>query len=212
MLTTLVSVWLLYVAAMVSPGANVLLVLQLAASDQTRNAWFAGLGVAVGAGIWAACAVLGVNAFFSVFPGLRLSLQIVGGAYLLYLATRLWRSGATSWRGAAASISGLAAFRLGLFTNVTNPKAALFFGSVFAAAFPAQPSAALQAAAVVVVVASAVCWYAVLAYLFSRQKIQSAYSRASRVVSRAASVAFAAFGMGLLLAALREARAGLAPR
>ena len=211
MLTTLLTVWLLYVAAMVSPGANVLLVSQLAASDQTRSAWFAGLGVALGAGLWATCAVLGVNAVFSAFPGLRIALQIIGGAYLLYLATRLWRSGATSWRGAAVSVSGFSAFRLGLLTNVTNPKAALFFGSVFAAAFPARPNAALQVAAVTVVVVSAVCWYTLLAYLFSRQSIQSAYSRASRTASRAASAAFGALGAGLLLAALREARVSARP-
>jgi threonine efflux protein len=207
MFTTLLTVWLLYVAAMVSPGANVLLVSQLAASDQIRSAWFAGLGVALGAGLWATCAVLGVNAVFSAFPGLRITLQIVGGAYLLYLATRLWRSGAASWRVAAVAVSGRTAFRLGFLTNITNPKAALFFGSVFAAAFPAQPSAALQMMAVAVVVVSAVCWYTLLAYLFSRQNIQRTYARASRTANKAASLAFAALGAGLLLAALREARA-----
>jgi len=207
MFTTLFTVWLLYVAAMVSPGANVLLVSQLATSDQTRSAWFAGLGVAVGAGLWATCAVFGVNAVFAAFPGFRIALQIVGGAYLLYLATRIWQSGGTSWRGAAVSVTRRRAFRLGLLTNITNPKAALFFGSVFVAAFPAQPSTALQAAAVAVVVASAVCWYTLLAYLFSRQTVRSAYARASQTAGRVAAIAFGALGTGLLLAAFREARA-----
>ena len=51
MIPTLISIWLLHVAIMLSPGANVLLVTQLAASDRTRSAVFAALGVTLGAGI-----------------------------------------------------------------------------------------------------------------------------------------------------------------
>jgi threonine efflux protein len=42
MLSTLVTIWLLHVAALLSPGANVLLVSQLAASDHARSARYAG--------------------------------------------------------------------------------------------------------------------------------------------------------------------------
>lgn len=205
MITTLVTVWLLYVAAMVSPGANVLLVSQLAASGQVRSARFAGVGVAAGAGIWATCAIFGVNAVFHAFPRLHLVLQIAGGLYLLYLASRLWRSGSAVAGGTVETVSRAAAFRLGLLTNITNPKAALFFGSVFAASFPAQPSVALQVSAVVVVVASALCWYALLAYCLSRERIRIAYSRTQRVTARVAAIAFGAMGLGLLAASIRGA-------
>jgi threonine/homoserine/homoserine lactone efflux protein len=144
MTTTLLTIWLLHVAAMMSPGANVLLVSQLAASDRARSARFAALGVTVGAAIWATSAVLGVNAVFHMFPGLRLGLQVAGGVYLLYVASRLWRSSDAPLQGKATSVSAPAAFRLGFLTNITNPKSALFFGSVFAASFPASPSILLQ--------------------------------------------------------------------
>lgn len=68
MFGTLVTVWLLYLGAMISPGPNVLLVTQLAASRDRRSARYAGAGVAVGAGVWATSAVLGVNAVFVAFP------------------------------------------------------------------------------------------------------------------------------------------------
>jgi threonine efflux protein len=205
MLPTLVTIWLLYVAAMVSPGANVLLVSQLAASNHARSARFAGLGVAVGAGLWATLAVLGINAVFDAFPGLRLALQIAGGLYLLYVASRLWRSNDAAYSTHAPAISRGAAFRLGLLTNVTNPKAALFFGSVFAASFPAHPSAPLQVSAVAIVVISALCWYALLAYLFSRERVRAAYARTRQVATRITSIALGALGLSLLVASLREA-------
>jgi hypothetical protein len=67
-----------------------------------------------------------------------------GGAYLLYLANRLWRSKPGPTEQAPVAVSRMKAFRLGLLTNLSNPKAALFFGSVFATSFPAHPEPALQ--------------------------------------------------------------------
>lgn len=206
MLSILLTIWFLHAAAMMSPGANVLLVSQLAASDRARSAVFAALGVTAGAAIWALCAVLGVNAVFQVFPGLRLALQVAGGLYLLYVASRLWRSGAAALGNSGPTVSSLAAFRLGFLTNITNPKSALFFGSVFAASFPAEPSAALQTAAVAMIVLNALCWHMLLAYLFSRERVRTAYSRTRKVANRVASVAVGTLGLGLLTASVREAR------
>src|SRR6185295_10808026 len=101
MLSTFATIWVLHVSAMMSPGPNVLLVSQLAASDRARSAVLAAVGVACGATLWATCAVLGVHVVFVVFPGLRLALQITGGVYLLYVAIRLWRSSGAALIGQA---------------------------------------------------------------------------------------------------------------
>src|SRR4029077_10185162 len=205
MLATFVTIWILHVAAMVSPGPNVLLVSQLAASDRARSAAFAAVGVTCGAGLWATCAVLGVHIVFLAFPGLRLALQVAGGVYLLYVAIRLWRSNGAALVGRASSVSSWAGFRLGFLTNITNPKVALFFGSVFAASFPAAPSPILQASVVAMWALNAVCWHVLLAYLFSRERVRAAYSRTRGVANRIASVTMGALGLSLLVTSLREA-------
>ena len=205
MLSTFVTIWILHVAAMMSPGPNVLLVSQLAASDRARSAVFAAVGVTCGAALWATCAVLGVNVVFAAFPGLRLALQIAGGAYLLYVAIRLWQSSGAALVGRASSVSLGAAFRRGFLTNITNPKVALFFGSIFATSFPAAPSPILQASAVAMVALNALCWHTLLAYLFSRERVRAAYSHTRGIANRIASVTMGALGLGLLVASLREA-------
>lgn len=205
MLSTLAAIWILHVAAMVSPGPNFLLVSQLAASDRTRSAVFAALGVATGATLWATCAVLGVHVVFAVFPGLRLALQVAGGVYLLYLAIRLWRSSGAAPVARASSVSSWTGFRRGVLTNITNPKVALFFSSVFAASFPAAPSPILQASVVAMVAVNAVCWHTLLAYLFSRERVRTAYARTRGAANRIASVIMGALGLSVLVASLREA-------
>jgi threonine efflux protein len=149
--------------------------------------------------------VLGVNVVFAAFPELRLALQVAGGAYLLYLAIRLWRSSGAALVGRASSVSSWVAFRRGFLTNITNPKVALFFGSIFATSFPAAPSPILQASAVAMVVLNALCWHTLLAYLFSRERVRTAYSHARGAANHIASVTMGALGVNLLVASLREA-------
>jgi len=191
---------------MVSPGPNILLVCELAASAGRRSAWLAGLGVAFGAGVWASCAVLGVHAFFLAFPSLRLALQLVGALYLLYIAVRLWNAGGAAIGSGVSARSPWVAFRMGALTNLTNPKAALFFGSVFATSFPAQPSTALQLAAVAIVVFSAISWYTMLAAVFSRSAFTQRYARVSSELGRVASACFGAIGLSMLYGVVREAK------
>ena len=206
MISTLLTIWLLHAAALLSPGANVLLVSQLAASDRGRSAVFAALGVTLGALLWASFAVLDVHAVFGAFPGLRLGLQVLGGVYLLYVAARLWRSRGAELVDSAVVVSRSAAFRLGFLTNITNPKSALFFGSVFTASFPAAPGLALQVSAVAMIVINALCWHTLLAYLFSRPRVRAGYARSRNTANRLASALLGALGVGLLVATFREAK------
>jgi threonine efflux protein len=206
MLTTLLTVALLHWVVLVTPGANVLLVSQLAASGHRRSACYAGLGVTVVALTWAVLAILGVNALFTSLPKVRLALQVAGGIYLCCVAVRLWRSGASP----AGHLSGLlapwAAFRLGFLTNIMNPKSALFFGSIFATALPQDPSASLLAAATTMVFVNALLWHTFLALAFSHPRVQAAYTRKRHQLNRLAGALVGAFGIRLLVATANELR------
>lgn len=206
MYSILIAVWLLHIVATITPGANTLLVAQLAASNLRKSAMFAALGVAVGSASWAAFAVLGVNIIFIAFPVLRLSLQIVGGLYLLYLATRLWRYGTSTTHIEDNLVLPGAAFRLGLLTNFTNPKAALFFGSVFSACLPSNPDTGLRVAVVAVIFFNALCWYSLVAHLFSRESVRLAYLRRQRAVAKVAGIVLGALGCRFLFLSFQEAR------
>ncbi len=203
MLATLAAIWLLHVATLAVPGVNALLIFQLAAGERGYGGLYAALGIALGALMWASAAALGVNALFAAFPRFRTALQLAGAGYLLYLGVRLWFAGAPRVAAQSRKVSSMAAFRLGLLTNATNPKAALFFGSVFSAALPAQPSVVLVLSAVALVVFNAFWWHALLAYLFSRQRVRNAYALRWRLLNRVSGSIAGAFGLGLVAASIR---------
>jgi threonine efflux protein len=208
MITTLFTVWALHMAVMLSPGVNTLLVSQMAASGQSRSVRWAVLGICTATLVWASAAVLGLHTVFTAFPNMQRLLQWVGGVYLLYVATRLWRSAGKPGEASADApvLSAASAYRQGLMTNITNPKAVLFFASVFSTALPANPSLMLQLAAGAVAVINALAWHFLLAYLFGRPRLQALYAKGGAWFSWCAAGVVGALGLQLLFSAVRDWR------
>lgn len=206
MLPILATIWLLHVAALVTPGANVLLVSHLAATGDRRAAAFAALGVSIGAVIWSSAAILGISAAFVLFPTFRLMLQLAGASYLMSLGLRLWRSGVRTGKD-SPTMRPLSALGAGLLTNLSNPKAALFFVGIFSAALPAHPTFVLLLAVEVLVFGNALAWHLLLAYLLSRPQVQAGFETRSRAVGRLSGCLVASLGLVLLASAIATAAA-----
>lgn len=204
MLQSLVTIALLHWAVLLVPGFNFVLIGQLAASGSSRGALAAVVGMTTATLIWAVLAVAGIGAVFSAHPMLRLVAQVGGGLYLLYLAVGLSRAGSAAAPAEQAVQGGLAAFRAGFVTSALNPKIALFYGSVFATALPAQPSAWLVAAAVALVYANSWLWHGALAFALSQPSIQRAYLANYRALTKVSAVVVGSFGARLLVSACRE--------
>jgi threonine efflux protein len=207
MLTTFLTIAVLHWVALVTPGVNFVLILQLAAGSPRSVSLSAAAGITTVTFLWALLAILGMGAAFSAHPALRQAFQIAGGAYLCYVAWKLWQSpAAVATEVKAVTTSRAAAFRMGFITNVFNPKTALFFGSVFATALPPSPGPAVLAGAVLLCWFNAVVWHVFLALAFSHGRVQSAYQRGRTVFNRGAAGLVGAFGLRLLVTTMQELR------
>ena len=210
MISTLLTIGFLHWLVLLLPGANFLLVGQLAASGQRRTACVAALGVTTVTFTWASLAILGIGLVFNAHPAWRQALQLAGGVYLCHLGYKLWRAQGTRSQKTDFQLSNWAAFRLGFITNILNPKTALFFGSVFATALPANASLALVASAVALVYINALVWHLFLALAFSHPRVQAAYARHTSLLGKLAGLLVGAFGVKLIVATVQEFRAKLA--
>jgi threonine efflux protein len=204
--STLLAIAFLHWVALVMPGPNTFVVSNLAASGSRQAAVCAAIGIAAVAGIWSTLAALGINVVLNAHQTLRTLVQIAGGCYLLYLGMRFWRSRAVSSAVSQLRLSPFAAFRIGFITNLTNPKSAFFFSSVFATALPGNPSPTLVTLAIALAIANALVWHMILALAFSHHRVQVAYSRSRRAIGRIAGVVVGAFGLHVLIAAAVQFR------
>ncbi|WP_329046208.1 LysE family transporter [Amycolatopsis sp. NBC_01488] len=88
-------------------------------------------------------------------------------------------------------------FRQGVVSNLTNPKAAAFFGSVLTATLPPTQPTAVKAAAVVLILATSTAWHLSVALLFSAPATRRWYAHAEPTLNRVVGTILVALGMTL---------------
>ena len=196
--------------AQASPGPNMLAVAGIALGQGRRAATWAVLGVSCAMFIWAAVVAVGLGAVTAAFPSLLVSMKLVGGAYLCWLALRALRA---SLRGGVAAVSAsdgrlsrAAAWRRGFFVVLTNPKAALMWAAVGTFLFGSGLTALQVAAFGPLAAVSAFVIYGSYGWAFSTGVAARAYARFARGVEAALGVAFGALGATLVWDGLRELR------
>jgi RhtB (resistance to homoserine/threonine) family protein len=194
-----------HLLAVASPGPTFLVVARTAATQSRGAALVAALAVAVGALVWAMAALFGLQALLARFEWLYLVLRVAGGLYLVYLGVQLLRH---AGRGEAAVLPPAAAgsgaspvriFRIALMVQLSNPKVAVFFGSVFLTLLPAGAPAWMNIAIPAIVFVDEFSWFALVALLFSGDVVRAAYRRARVWIERLTGGVLAALGLRLAL-------------
>jgi threonine/homoserine/homoserine lactone efflux protein len=85
-----------------------------------------------------------------------------------------------------------------LLTQLSNPKAAVFYGSIFAALLPASPSTWLLLVLPPSVFLVEAGWYAIVAMLFSSRRPRAIYVGAKGWIDRVAGAVMGALGVRLI--------------
>ncbi|MEK9968338.1 MAG: LysE family translocator [Ferrovibrio sp.] len=163
-------------------------------------------GVSTGSLIWSTAAAFGLGAVMLANAWLFEMLRYFGGAYLLWLAIRSARSamtpGTIEARGGAYA-SRSRAYATGLGLHLTNPKAILFFGSLYAIGVPAQASPQTLLIIIGAVAVQSAAVFHGYALLFSSRLLANGYMRLRRWFEGTFALAFGYAGFRILTARLQ---------
>ena len=135
MIETLLSFSLATVALALSPGPDNIYVLTQSLAHGSKS------GIATTAGLISGCIVhtallaFGISALITASEGLFIAIKIIGAAYLLYLAFKVFRADAAIQisEGNTQKKSSWNYFKTGVIMNLLNPKVMLFFIAFFPA-------------------------------------------------------------------------------
>ncbi|MCC2615718.1 LysE family translocator [Aestuariibacter halophilus] len=176
---TIAAVHLLAVA---SPGPDFAIVLRHSIRHGRRAAMYTSIGIGVGILIHVVYSLLGIGLVIKTTPWLFSALTYVAAAYLLFIGWQALRSApparSTTEEGPVThdsvdKLTDRKAFLVGLVTNGLNPKATLFFLSVFAVAVsPETPFVVKSAYGVYLAFATGV-WFCTLSWFLSAQRVRS---------------------------------------
>jgi threonine/homoserine/homoserine lactone efflux protein len=112
-----------------APGPDTAYILGRSIAQGRAAGVASALGIMVGSIFHTCAAALGLSAFLATSAWAFSAIKLMGGGYLVFLGIKLILEGREQFRmpsGFGRSNSG-AAFRQGVFTNLLNPKVALFF-------------------------------------------------------------------------------------
>jgi threonine/homoserine/homoserine lactone efflux protein len=127
----------LSIVVIVTPGPDTMLTIRNSLLGGSRGGVFTAIGVALGQMTWTLATSAGLAALLLASRPAFMAVKLAGALYLVYLGARallraLWPGGASrsSNRGDRAPITDSESLRQGMWSNLGNPKMAVFFPSL----------------------------------------------------------------------------------
>ncbi len=186
-----------------SPGPATLAIAGTSMASGRLHGLALASGIVTGSLIWSVSAAFGLGAIMFANAWILEIVRVLGAGYLLFLA---YKSARSALRPGELTLHGLVhksakrAYFKGLALHLTNPKAILYFGSLYSIGIPAgTPSSSL----VIVIAAMALLGMVVFlgyALLFSSEFVRKGYLRMRRWFEGVFAIAFALAGFKILTA------------
>lgn len=192
--------------AVASPGPDFALVLRQSLTHGRRAAVWTSLGIGCGISVHIAYSLLGLGYLLKASPTALTAAQYLGAAYLAWVGVQALRAQPRTedvpLAGGAGAPSDRAAWTTGFLVNVLNPKAALFFISLFPLVVsPATPKM-IQAGYGVWMALWTAGWFCLVAVAFTNPAVRRPFLRQVHWVDRALGLVFLGFAASLLFAEL----------
>jgi len=204
MLTLFLTVALVHLVALMSPGPDFFFVSQTAVSRSRKEAIMGVLGITLGVMIWAGVALLGLNLILEKMAWLHTIIMVGGGLYLCWMGYQMLR-GALKKEAINAPApqvelaTGGRSFIKGLLTNLANPKAIIYFGSVFSLFVGDSVGETARWGIFVLIALETFAWFTLVASLFALPAMRRGYQRMAKWIDGVAGALFTAFGLHLII-------------
>lgn len=203
-LTEFLTVALVHLLAVASPGPDFAVVVRESVVRGQRSGSWTAAGVGSGILVHVGYSLLGIGLIVSQSIVLFNLFKWLAAGYLFYLGFQALRAkpvevGQIATSGANEPLSPRRAFTIGFITNGLNPKATLFFLSLFTVVIDPHTPLPVQAGYGLYLAVATGFWFCLVAWLFSRERIRAGFTRMGHWFDRVTGAVL--IGLGVRLAA-----------
>ena len=192
--------------AVASPGPDFAVVLKQSVQQGRRNALWTSAGVGAAILLHVAYCVLGVALILTQSPSLFMALKYVAGAYLAYLGVQALRAAKPPTSNqdnvetkTVAEEPAWFAFRRGFLTNALNPKATLFFMSLFTLVISPTTPTSIQVGYGVYMALATWAWFSMLSVMLSRNNVRDFFLQRGYWFDRAIGIILIALAVRVVI-------------
>ena len=204
MLMLFLTVAAVHLLALISPGPDFFFVSQTAVSRSRKEAMLGVLGITAGVMVWAGVALLGLHIILEKMAWLHNIIMVGGGLYLCWMGYQMLRgalkkSAASTHEPQVELARGGQSFIKGLLTNLANPKAIIYFGSVFSLFVGDNVGSGERWGIFLLIALETFAWFTLVASLFALPAMRRGYQRIAKWIDGFAGALFAGFGIHLII-------------
>lgn len=185
-----------------SPGPATLAISGTAMSAGRAAGVSVASGVVVGSASWGIAAALGMSALMLANAWVFEVIRYAGAAYLLYLAAKSLRSAVRPKPLTMQAQSNESLFLKGFLIHITNPKAILAWGAIYAIALPSGASTGMVWQLFGLLVTTSIIVFIGYGILFSHPAVVRGYVSAKRWFDALFAALFGAASLKILTARL----------
>lgn len=179
-----IAIWFAWMLAGGSPGPATMGIAGTAMASGRRSALAFATGILAGSATWGIAAALGLSALMLTNAWVFEIIRYLGAAYLGWLAVkalrRAWSIQSSGEMGTPFSGSAKMLFAKGAAIHLTNPKAVLGWGSIYAIAAPATATPSTLFGYFGLLYAGSIIVFLGYAILFSSARVVRIYARMQR--------------------------------
>lgn len=203
-LLELASLMAIFAFAIVSPGADLAMVMRQSIVHGRRPAFITSFGIGTSLMFHVTYTILGLGLIISQSIYLFNIVKWCGVAYLIYIGIKALRAGQTEIKveraegnEPAKGQSTAKAFGLGFAANALNPKPVFFFLSIFSTVVSAHTPILVKFGYGLVMATCLILWFVGVSLFMTTPRMRTAFTRASKWIDRASGVVFIALGLRL---------------
>jgi RhtB (resistance to homoserine/threonine) family protein len=192
----------IHLLAAMSPGPDFILVSQQTLTNGKKAGFLASIGIALGLSVHILYSSFGLSTIIANSETAYFTIKILGGSYLIYLGVQGIRSKAKNRKNITKSpqdTHNKSLIVTGFFCNALNPKAPVYFVSLFTVIL--SPSMPLYELAIygVWIMLIQFLWFSTVVGFLSRPAINTQFQKLGHWVDRLFGGAMVLIGLKVLL-------------
>ncbi len=204
MLILFLTVAAVHLVALMSPGPDFFFVSQTAMSRSRKEAMMGVFGITLGVLVWAAVALMGLHLLLQKMAWLHQIITVGGGLYLCWMGWQLLKSArakkATGENNKPVELPKRGkTFMRGLLTNLSNPKAVIYFGSIFSLFVGDNVGNGERWGLFAMISIETLAWFSVVVMVFALPVMRRGYQRLAKWIDGVAGALFAGIGIHLII-------------
>jgi len=193
--TELIAVTSIAVFMALLPGVDFVMVTRTSIREGRFAGFYTTLGICLSICMHATYTLAGLAVIIANSVWIFTMIQYLGAAYLTYMGWQLLKNN----QKISTSVTSLSALRSGFMTNMLNPKAPLFFLSIFTQVVAIDTPFSIQIIYASIIVFAHFIWFSAVTLLLSHPSLLPRFNRYKHTIDKLAGIVLVAFAIKIII-------------